>query len=333
MGRDALALAINLLGLQADDPVLLPAYVCREVVKPFLTRARVHFYDIRSDLSIDLDYLESILKETKPKVLLIVNYFGFLQPGRDELKRICFERGIVLIEDCAHSLFSDGSGSVGDIVLHSFRKHIPLPDGGGLQVNGSQMAQLTDFYPRIYSNVLSILSTLKSRFAARVDVFSRSAMTSGANQRASNGTNACSQRRILPLSSFARKGIESSNRSEITRRWQSDFEYWREFVSKNNLALTPLFTDLPSNVCPLGFAVRSPCRELLKGKLAMAGIPIKSYWHLHSAVAPEFRTSHELAREVLTLPLGPEVGEGKRDLAATILAGERSPALVVGRCM
>ena len=50
MGRDVLSLAISCLDLDSDDAVLLPAYLCREVVKPFLRKTQVKFYDLRPDM-------------------------------------------------------------------------------------------------------------------------------------------------------------------------------------------------------------------------------------------------------------------------------------------
>src|SRR2546428_517601 len=91
MGRDAFALAASLLDLGANDTVLLPAYLCREVLKPFLGRTRVEFYDLRSDLTVDPEEIRLKLGQARIKMMMIINYFGFLQPYRKEIKKICVD--------------------------------------------------------------------------------------------------------------------------------------------------------------------------------------------------------------------------------------------------
>ena len=78
MGRDALLLAVSSLDLGPDDTVLLPAYLCREVLRPFLGKVRVEYYDVRPDLTVNPEYIELKLIQNRVKMMVIINYFGFL---------------------------------------------------------------------------------------------------------------------------------------------------------------------------------------------------------------------------------------------------------------
>ena len=89
MARDALSLAATYLGLTRDDAVLLPAYLCKEVLRPFAGRCRVLFYDLEDDLSVDPARIERWLARERVRLLVIVDYFGFLQPHRRELATLC----------------------------------------------------------------------------------------------------------------------------------------------------------------------------------------------------------------------------------------------------
>jgi hypothetical protein len=62
MARDALALVASYLRLTRDDVVLLPAYLCREVLKPFGNRSRVLFYDVDTDLTVCPAAIRRILR-------------------------------------------------------------------------------------------------------------------------------------------------------------------------------------------------------------------------------------------------------------------------------
>src|SRR5215813_9809313 len=113
MARDALSLALSYLDLGREDAVLLPLYNCQDVLKTFARTNRVIFYDVQDDLSVDPHEVLLKLKTGGVRMMMITNYFGLLQPHRDEIRQICTERDIVLVEDCAHSLLTEGSGDTG----------------------------------------------------------------------------------------------------------------------------------------------------------------------------------------------------------------------------
>ena len=65
--------------------------------------------------------------------MLAAHYFGLPQPMA-AMRAFCDERGISLIEDCAHAFFgvSDDRpvGSWGDVAIASLTKFFPVPEGG-----------------------------------------------------------------------------------------------------------------------------------------------------------------------------------------------------------
>ena len=319
MGRDALSLAVSSLRLRADDAVLLPAYICPEVLRPFLGTTRVRFYDIRHDLAADLDEIRLSTSDGRVKMMMIINYFGFLQPDRTEIRKLCSEQGIVLMEDCAHSLLTDGSGDTGDLAIYSFRKLLPVPDGGGLTTHLEQTVRPC-FYPKTYSNALSILITIKLWLKVRVDLLSRAGLTARTKSLLPETTmTGAIDGRILPMSSFARRGIRHASFADIVANRRRDFEFWLGAARRTSL-FTPVFDTLPPGVCPLGFPVRAHDRQSLRARLEGAGVPLKIHWHLPPAVGPEFTNSHQLSARILTLPVYPDLSRRERDRIATLLA-------------
>jgi hypothetical protein len=266
MGRDALTLAASWLGLQSDDAVLLPAYVCEEVVKPFSKRTRVVLYDVRPDLSVDPNLLDDLLRSTPSiKVVLFVNYFGFLQTNRAEIKAVCARRHVALIEDCAHSLLTAGSGDTGDLAIYSFRKILPVTDGGGLRINTpSSQFVLPPFYSSIRSNALSVCIAIKAALKLRRDVLSRaslsnrSARVSGRRRgRAGNGHPAL---RLLPMSTISRNAMKGISAGEIVRRRRADYQFWDELGAR-----TGSFVGVTPSLTPVS-ARSGLLRESLTGK-------------------------------------------------------------------
>ncbi|ADW16532.1 DegT/DnrJ/EryC1/StrS aminotransferase [Desulfobulbus propionicus DSM 2032] len=141
-GRAALyhgALCLKKIGIHT---IYAPEYHCGVEIEA-LVRAGliVRFYPIKQDLSSDLVWLESNMVETNC-ALLVIHYFGFAQP-LDQIVQLCKRKKILLIEDCAHALYSSFEnnflGSFGDMAIFSLHKTIPMPNGGGLLINNKEI--------------------------------------------------------------------------------------------------------------------------------------------------------------------------------------------------
>lgn len=78
------------------------------------------------------------------RAIVVIHEFGYPHPGLRELLALARERGIPLIEDCAHSLDStlDGAplGSFGDFAIFSLSKVAPVAAGGVLVVTADSSA-------------------------------------------------------------------------------------------------------------------------------------------------------------------------------------------------
>jgi perosamine synthetase len=320
MGRDALSLAASYLDLTANDTVLLPAYLCQEVLRPFEGKTRVEFYDVAPDLTVDPHEVREKLRTTKARMMIVINYFGVLQPYLREIKEICAESATLLLEDCAHSLLTQGSGETGDLSIYSFRKILPVPDGGGLKINIEGKPASPKFYPKVYSNSLSFLIMAKKFSKIRSEMFSRAGLASRTKNGSSNVAPSKTDDRVLPLSYFTRSRMAKMSFPEIFQKRRNDYQFWQE-VAARSTSVVPVFASLPPGVCPLGFPVKVKDRDALKSRARKEGIYLSIYWRLPSAVGGEFRNSHKLATEVLTLPVYPELGRKDREVIVRILSG------------
>ena len=331
MGRDALRLAVSALGLAPSDVALLPAYLCVEVLKPFLANCRVEFYDVGRDTAIDPAELERLLIRHQPKVVLFINYFGFLQPARAQIKDLCIRHGARLIEDCAHSLLTEGSGATGDWIIHSFRKILPLPDGGGLKVNNGSELPHPRFRPRIYADLLSLLIVIKSAVKVKSTTFSRAGLTSRAKLLAGAPCSPVEIPRLLPMSIFARRRMRRLDFAVVTARRRDDFQFWLEWSTQTE-GVTPLFDRLPPGVCPMGFPALVRNREGVKSLLERRGLLVRTHWHLPESVGGEFVNSRWLAGQSLTMPLYPEFNAADRDRVSGVLRKSSEPGNGQGGC-
>jgi perosamine synthetase len=138
-GRSAIHHAVKSLNLPPESVFLLPAFHCGVEVEAIIRAGcQVDFYQVKRDLSIDFQNLAGMFNAQTAGVL-IIHYFGFPQE-LSAVKKLCAQNGSVLLEDCAHALYSrnpDGEllGTIGDYGIFSLQKTIALPNGGGLLVN------------------------------------------------------------------------------------------------------------------------------------------------------------------------------------------------------
>lgn len=147
-GTDALELAFEALDILPGDEVILPAFgwVSASMALKRMGAVPV-FVDIHpGTFHITVDEIAPAITE-KTKAVMIVHLFGQANEVY-EVSRLCKDKGLLLIEDCAqaHGLFIDGKqhvGNFGDIGTFSFypTKNLGcMGDGGGIITNNSELA-------------------------------------------------------------------------------------------------------------------------------------------------------------------------------------------------
>ncbi len=138
--RYALLSGLKCIGVKKGDKILLPSFICKEVLSPISsTGAKAIFYSVDKKLKPR----EDLTNFPKCKAVIAVNYFGFPQSLRPFVE-YCKQTGAVLIEDNAHGLFSRDEGGTllglrGDMGIFSFRKTLPLLNGAALVINDERL--------------------------------------------------------------------------------------------------------------------------------------------------------------------------------------------------
>jgi dTDP-4-amino-4,6-dideoxygalactose transaminase len=143
--RSAFKAFLTAMNFQNSETVLLPAYIgwsAREgsgVFDPVVELALPYkFYRLDSRLRIDLEHLEHCFRTGQIKLLLIIHYFGSIDPNYNEAINLARKYGAMILEDEAHALFTDWSGGacgrLGDAGIYSLHKMLPVSTGGMLFV-------------------------------------------------------------------------------------------------------------------------------------------------------------------------------------------------------
>ena len=163
-GRAAIALALKHAGINPGDQVLVPAYHCESMISPVHhVGATPVFFRIKADTSIDLDDCKHKVS-LKTRAMIVTHYFG-LAHHLKAIRLFCDAHNMVLIEDCAHSLFGqqDGVaiGSTGDYAIASTMKFFPVFDGGILASNKHSLDNIQLARPPIAFELKSALTIIE----------------------------------------------------------------------------------------------------------------------------------------------------------------------------
>lgn len=146
--RDAFKDIIVNLKLKKNECIALPAYIGWSPIEgsgvfdPVIeTGANYVFYKVDKNLNIDMDDYKRIIDENEIKLSVIIHYFGFIDDKYKEFIEISKEKSIFILEDEAHSMYSDLiggiSGRMGDACIFSLHKMLPVDDGGILVLNNN----------------------------------------------------------------------------------------------------------------------------------------------------------------------------------------------------
>lgn len=152
--RNSLFLLIKAYGWEREDEMILPAFTCPVIPKTIeLSGMTPVPVDSEADgLNIDPDLFASAITE-KTRAVYVVHTYG-TAAKIDRIVAIAREKGLIVIEDLAHSLFSyyrgGQLGTFGDYAILSFTKKTINFEGGAIGTNNreiySRMVALAEHY-------------------------------------------------------------------------------------------------------------------------------------------------------------------------------------------
>lgn len=124
----------------SNKHVLLPAYTCGTVVRPFEQAGwKISYYAIQRNLRIDIQHLSRLADALHPAILLVHPYFGqeLCKEEVDILKSIKEDFQTRIIVDLTQSIFVKQRYEWVDYYVGSIYKWLPTLDGGFLETKMS----------------------------------------------------------------------------------------------------------------------------------------------------------------------------------------------------
>jgi dTDP-4-amino-4,6-dideoxygalactose transaminase len=296
--RVAIKQACNLSGLDNDGEILVPSYNCGSEIDPMLkSGCRTILYRINKNALIDIHDLEAKIT-SRTKAIYVTNFFGF-SPDIEDIRKLCDLKRLILIEDCALSLFSShGSrklGTFGDIAILNFPKSLPVPDGGALVINNQKIASTPWNLRRphwipVLKNLMPLSKAMVLRSLARSTDKSTIIKIFAGNSAAKRAEMDNYTMQKMPSNYFFDETISNTAISNLTHHMLSNFspqdiiqlrrKNYLTYLEalKNTDRIEPLYRELQPGVCPLAFPVIVPERNRVYAKLTAELIAVAPWW-------------------------------------------------------
>ncbi|MEM9056544.1 MAG: aminotransferase class I/II-fold pyridoxal phosphate-dependent enzyme [Pseudomonadota bacterium] len=330
-GRIAIAMALQRIGVAPGDEVLLPAYCCKSMVDPVRWAGlEPVFYRVTDELEIDHRDLRGRLSG-KTRAIIAVHFFGFPQP-LEQLRELCDEWRIALIEDCAHAFFgrwgAEAPGTVGDYAIASPTKFFPVYDGGclvssrhslsttplrGAGVKFPLKALLNTLersaeYRRLrpFGWLLKPVVSLKDWLWTRFKATGAAPSTAIGPASADGGFDFDPEWIDVAMSRPSALLMHTLSHGRVERRRRENYaRLVRAFAAVDGVEV--LWPSLPKGVVPYIFPLLVNQPERVFPRLKMGGVPIFRWELIHS---DECTVSADYAQRLFQLPCHQEMSDG-----------------------
>lgn len=329
-GANAIYHAVKSLKLGPADNILVPAYNCGIEADAILAaQANVKFFSILETMEYDIQSVERAMDQNT-KAIFIIHYFGFPQ-NIDKLKKICKDKQLYLIEDCAHALFSQFNktalGAAGDVSIFSFQKTLAVPDGGGLLANNQKlnsphptykpkglttlrsltMARLENIhmFHEFLFQIINWILIKPARFIFRLlkkGSASTWQVTTASTAEFDEANVGCS------ISDAALNIIKANSREDVFEKRRENFKVLLKGLS-GNPKIKSMFSQLPEGVCPLFFPILVENRDQLQGRLKEKGVETFIFGKTPHASIPiqQFPWAQFCSKHNLCLPIHQDI--------------------------
>lgn len=287
--RSATRLTIESLNLQGKT-ILLPNFTCYAVTNTFIESGCIcEFYKVKKDLSIDLEDVMRQIDIAHPQVIYLCSLFGFdtnlsIKPYVSIIK----SKGILIIEDITHSVFSNRK-HIGDIILCSLRKWLEIPDGGfvcGLKINSNNFYQSSEEQSVIVSNFIKA-SLYKNQYLKNSDDELKKIFLPLYYK---NNEFFDNQKDIYKMSCYSYTIFKSCNIDSMIRKRRENYEYLQYKI--HNPMVKFVFDKLPNDVCPLYFEIylKNGLRNMVQEELIQEKLYCPIIWPTPPIIEKKYST-------------------------------------------
>jgi perosamine synthetase len=329
--RNAIYFIARQKGL-ADAEVLMPAFFHGVELEALLAAGvRPRFYRVRQDMQVDPeDIVRTLTPDTR--AVYLIHYAGFPGPA-EAVERICRERGLFFIEDCALALLSRAGdrplGSFGDASVFCLYKTLPTPDGGAAVLKEGKL-EIDGVAPRALGaarqTAAAMLTDLERRDSAMLRALARTVKAVGKAATATRetgwvdvGTQNFDIGDVnLLMSGTSRRVLEAQDFDAIVQARRRNYTHLQTLLAPLS---RPLRAELAPGVCPLFYPFVTARKIELWKRLRLEGVQAVLFW-MGGELGPrpgEFPEVDALRATILELPCHQDMTPEKIERLAALV--------------
>lgn len=296
-GRSAIRLALkSALEGRRFRCAWIPLYSCRTMVEPFLeTGLEIKFYGMGEDLAQPTGLPDRL----NDCLILFVHYFGRYNYSMASYLESCKFENTIVLEDVVQSCMNKNHGHLGDYVIHSLRKFLPVPDG----------AVVTGVNPNIKisspANEAFISKTLISKLIRLIATGQETRHLEIKSEAENLIGKAYSPRKISEFSKYLLERLDLKKvQKQRQQNWAKLDQLFKSGVVKDG-SIRQFYQDFDSGDVPLTFPVLASeeNRGEIVRSLAKSGVYCPVHWDLSYHPCSIYEQDLKLSRRIFSIPI------------------------------
>lgn len=302
--------ALRHIPIQKEKKVLLPEFICESVTKCF-SREQIRFYRVDEQFRIDTEDLIKKL-DGNTGCIYLAHYFGFLQDTHtlNTIRQLADRYQITVIEDTTQSLFSPHV-LCGDYALASVRKWMPIPMGGVLYSNRTELPD-NGMYSRNMDNFRAYGMILKDVFLkTRYDTNIKYREIFGSAEHLIDSSD-----KVKLISDFARFAIGCVDISELIAKRKANAARLERGLRELGIHTIRKFAE---NECPLVLPLRVNGRDAFRCYLIQNRVFCAVHWPFDDILPGDRPNARLNAKSLISLPVDQRYSEVEIDYMLDVI--------------
>lgn len=321
-GRSATSFVIKAIIERQPDlnkTVCLPPFTCQTVIEPFVKAGfEVVTYPLDSNFDAKVNDILQVLVSSNAKILLIHKYFGFNTIHNfNDLVYILKQKGIIIIEDCTQSLFSQFDRVDADYFVGSLRKWCGAPDGG------FAVCKTGVFYNKPIDEDYTLIEAKKRAGVSKYRYLyhHQGEKQSFLSDYAQAEIILNAQKKLYTIGSLSKNIYSQLDVPLMIKRRQRNYKYLFDAI-KDIKDIKPAFNNISSQICPLYFPVVCQDRTSIRNLLRNNDIYAPIIWPKAEALPEICNEVQYLYDNLLCIPIDQRYCIDDMERIASVLRGD-----------
>jgi len=274
------------------------------MIKPFsIRKKKIKFYRLNEDLTIDINFLLSIISKYKGNcVVVVMNFFGASPVN----KVVCLIKkqypDTVIIEDFTHLLFNVNDLSCADIHIASIRKWIGIPDGA-IFFDYMNRFTIRPIETQDHKFVEKRIKALKNK---SIFYYTNNLQNKLISRSIFDGCESVLDKygKYYLMSSHSMKYLKSYDCSDLIEKRKFNFFHLYNLIIKNTALRIPINCNhFSSFYVPFSFPLTVNNRDVVQERLAKKGLFASVLWPISKEAMNTCKNSAYMSTHMLSIPI------------------------------